>query len=216
MNRLNITAVSICLVAMLFAVPSHALAGTITYSWVGRIFPEKADEDPWDIGAEKPFFISATVSQNSLDVDQEVDGAFFESPEIVFLIDGEPPTSLGNEFGTGGLWFQDFASRDGISILLNDVRFNGVTEESLYTSVRLPVSTFTLANIVEVLPLFSPTTTIVGGGTGGVGSSYGTFMEVGVVVTATPIPEPSSIVLSLLALTVLGTRLFWRHVVCAR
>ncbi|MCH8048284.1 MAG: PEP-CTERM sorting domain-containing protein [Planctomycetes bacterium] len=214
MNRLNIAAVSICLVATVFAIPSHAMGAPITYSWVGRIVPEKVEQDPWNLGSQgRPFFISATVDDMALDVDPEVDGAFFESPEIVFLIDGEAPTSLGNEFGTGGIWFQDFASRDDITILLNDVRFNGVTEEGLITGVRLPVSTFNLTNIVEAPPRFSPTPTISGVVARGVGSSYVTITEGGVLV---PIPEPSTFVLALLALSVLGTRLFWRNVVVAR
>ena len=214
MNRLNITAVSICLVATVFAIPSHAMGAPITYSWVGRIVPEKVEQDPWNLGSQgRPFFISATVDDMALDVDPEVDGAFFESPEIVFLIDGEAPTSLGNEFGTGGIWFQDFASSDNISIFLNDVEFNGVTEESLLTSVGLPVSTFSFTEIVEVPPLISPTPTLTGFSARTVGSSYVTITDAGVLV---PIPEPSTFLLALLPLSVLGTRSFWRRLVVAR
>ena len=162
----------------------------------------------------KPFFISATVDENAVDVDPEVDGAFFESPEIVFMIDGEPPTSLGNNFGTGGIWFQEFASSDDISILLNDVQFNGVIEERLSTFVVLPASMFTLTNIVEAPPLFSAMPTITRSTV--LGSPYRTITDAGVTVTATPIPEPSTFALALLALSVLGTRLFWRRFDCAR
>lgn len=217
MNRLNITAVAICLAATVFAIQGHAMGGTITYSWVGRIVPEKADEDPWEIGAGKPFFISATVSDNSLDVDPEVDGAAFDASKVVFSIDGELPTSIGDDFsGIGGIGFRDFASRDDISIGLNNVQFNGVTEASFRTSVRLPVSTFNLTNVLEVPPVFPPTPTITDVGAVSVGSSYITFTDAGVLVTATRIPEPSTFMLALLALSVLGTRVFWRKFVLAR
>ena len=211
MNRLNITAVSICLVTMLFAIQGHALGGTITYSWTGRIVPEFVNLDPWAIGPGKPFSISVTLSDNSEDVDPKVDGAAFDALKVVFLIDGELPTSIGDDFfGIGGIGFHDFASRDDISIGLNNVQFNGVTEASFRTRVRLPVSTFNLTNVVEFPPLFPPTRTITRNSGTGVGSSYRTITEVGVLVTATRIPEPSTFLLALLALSVLGTRVFWR------
>ena len=62
MNRLNIAAVSICLAATVFAIPGYAMGGTITYSWVGRIVPEKVEQDPWNLGSEgKRYFVSVSV-----------------------------------------------------------------------------------------------------------------------------------------------------------
>jgi hypothetical protein len=175
--------------------------------------PEFENQDPWIIGAAgKPFFISVTLNENAVDVSPE-DSAQFEASNAVFLIDGEPPTSLGDVFGIGGISFFEFPFGDDIDIVLGGVEFNGVTEDSLYTTVRLPTSTFTFTDVFELPPQFSPTPTIVGGGVTGVGSSYRTITEAGALVTATRIPEPSTFVLALLSLSVLGTRLFWREFV---
>ena len=122
-----------------------------------------------------------------------IDRAGFGPPDIVFLIDGASPTSLDH----GHLTFSELATRDTISILFHDIGFSGIVEDRLFVTVGLPTSTFTFTNPIEAPPLFPPTLTVTAGGTGGDGSSYATFTDVGVLVTATRIPEPSTLLLLL-------------------
>ncbi|MCH8921731.1 MAG: PEP-CTERM sorting domain-containing protein [Planctomycetes bacterium] len=186
----------VLLVALLLGATGRAgMAGTITYSWEGRIVPDDVNQDPWDIGAAgKPFFVSVTLDEVPMgpfatDSDPDVDSAQFEASNVAFAIDGESATVFGNDFALGGIAFFDFASRDHISIGLSDVQFNRVIEERFLTSVRLPASTFTFTNEFELPPLFPPTTTITSFGTEGLDSSYVTFTEAGFLVTATRISE---------------------------
>ena len=181
--------------AAVLAVPGRpAMADLIKYKWSGTMTPLEANVDPWNIGAEKRFVISVLVNQDSLDLHSEVDIAIFELSSATLLIDGMSPTLLNG----GRIFFADRESRDSISIDFDEVEFNGVRER-FFTGVRLPTSTFTFVSIFESPPVFSPADTTTGGGTLGDGSSYGTFSGVGATVTAAVIPEPSSLVLAVLA-----------------
>ena len=142
-----------------------------------------------------------------------IDVAGFDTSDVVFLIDGAPPTSFGRV--PISFTFRELATRDNISVSLDRIRFDGADEDLLLT-VRLPTSTFNFTNMIEAPPLFPPTLTFTGGGSLSGDSSYGTFTDAGVLVTATRIPEPSTFTLALLALSVLGTRFFWRKFVVAR
>lgn len=193
----------VLLIAILLAIPSQAaLAELIVYSWEGTIEPLDPNIDPWKIGAGKPFSVSAIVDEDAADIDPEVDGAFFDLTDASLSIDGVQAT----EFNDGTIWFQELGGSDSVGIRTDEIEFNGVFD-GLFTFVALPKSTFTFTDIVEVPPIFPPAMMLSRQGAETVRSSYRTFVDGGVIVTAAPIPEPSTFVLSLLAALVAGMTL---------
>ena len=187
--------------ALIVCMAQPGMAGTIEYSFEGTILPRDAAIDPWEIGAAgKPFTISAIVDEEAVDIDPEVRGAFFSLTDAALVIDGTAAT----EFNDGTIWFREQNGRDSVNISSDDVRFNGFRDGFL-TLAALPTSTFTFTNSAENPPIFAPEMTVLGSGAGTVASSYVTAVESGVVVTATPVPEPSTFALTLLAALGVGT-----------
>lgn len=178
-----------------------SLGGTIVYGWTGTISPREAGVDPWDIGpARRPFTILAIVEMDARDLG----GPAFVLSDATLLIEGLSQPS----FESGRIDFDDDPNRDSISITLEEVEINGVSEDFV-TSARLPTSTFTFTNVTEPPPLFPPTRTSSGGGQLSSSSSYRTEVPTGVTITSALVPEPSTFVLGLFAL--LGLRItFWR------
>lgn len=209
MKRPLVFTVAICFVL----IGQSVMSAPIVYSWEGTIEPRDPNVDPWNIGAEKPYFVAISVDENAVDGGAAIDVAGFDTLDVVFLIDGAPPTSFGRV--PISFTFSELATRDTIDVFLDRIRFNGA-DDDLLLAVSLPTSTFNFANGVEAPPLFPPTLTSVGVGSRRGDSSYRTLTDAGVLVTATRIPEPSTLVLAMVALSVLGTRLFWRKVDCAR
>ena len=194
---------------VLLTVASSVSRGAlIEYAWHGTIVPNDPAEDPWGIGSPGlRFTISGFVNQGADDIDPEVSGAFFELTDAAFLIDGVPAA----EFNDGTIWFRELGGRDSVSISSDDVMFNGVLD-GLLTSVALPTSTFAFTNVDENPPVFAPAMMLSRQGAGTVSSSYGTFVDGGVVVTATLIPEPATFALSVLAALGAGVTLRRRRI----
>jgi hypothetical protein len=169
-----------------------AVAGTIEYSWTGTMEPRIAGVDPWEIGpAGRAFTILAVVEEDAVDLG----GPAFVLSDARLVIEGLPEPS----FVFGRIDFDDGPTRDSVSIALEDVRINGVAE-AFYTSVRLPASTFAFSGPVEPPPLFPPTDTSSQSGALSDLSSYFTIVPTGVTVTSMPIPEPSTLLLAVLAI----------------
>ena len=193
---------------LLTVVSSTSRGALIEYAWQGSIVPNDPAEDPWGIGAlGLRFTISGFADQAAADIDAEVGGAFFELTDTAFLIDGVQAA----EFNDGTIWFQELGGSDAVSISSDDVMFNGIRDGFL-TFVALPKSTFTFMNAVETPPVFSPAMMLSRQGAGTVASSYGTFVDGGVVVTATLIPEPATFALSVLAALGAGVTLRRRRI----
>lgn len=197
----------VVLIGMLNAIASQSsLAGIIGYSWEGTIEPLQADVDPWNIGeGGKPFSISAFVDQEAVDIDPEVGGASFLSVHSTLSIDGVPAEAIGE----GRVSFRELGGRDTVSINLEDVILNGIRER-FRTTAGMLTSTFTFHEIAESPPIFDTTTTPQRAASVDGLSGYRTILEAGATITVTPIPEPSALVLIVMAL--LGpTIFFWRN-----
>ena len=191
---------------LLTVVSSTSRGALIEYAWQGSIVPNDPAEDPWGIGAlGLRFTISGFVNQGADDLLPEFPHARFELSEVVLLIDGEEPGSLGR----ARVGFFEFLRADEIDISIDDVFFNGVAEEFL-TGAKLPTSTFTLTGDSATPPLFPPAMILSTTGAEAGGSSYGTFVEGGTFVRASLIPEPSTFLLMLLGMLGAGTSL-WRN-----
>ena len=191
---------------LLTVVSSVSRGALIEYAWQGSIVPIDPAEDPWGIGEPGlRYTISGFVDQGADDIDAEVGGAFFKLTDAELLIDGAAPSF----YSGGSIWFRELATSDQILFSLKDVEFRGVQQE-FFTGLDLPTSTFTFKGSLEAPPLFLPSMTNSPGGSESESSSYVTFTDVGISVTAKLIPEPSTIVLALFALLGVGvTR--WRN-----
>lgn len=177
----------------------RAMALPVAYSWRGTMTPLEANVDPWDIGSVKPFTITVLVNQDAVDLDASLVVARFDLLDAELLIDGVPQQS----FDRGVILIEDRDFRDSLSIILFDVQFNGVRER-FFAGASLPTATLTFARPFESPPFFSATETISRGGAESENSSYSTFSGLNTTVTATVIPEPSTFVLSLLAIIYVG------------
>ena len=187
-------AVVVCCV-LLAVVNSTSRAAVIEYSWAGTLEPLEADEDPWRIGAAgKPFVITAFVDEDAVDLDLSVVVARFDLLHAELLIDGVRQEALGR----GLILIHDRDVRDILSILLFDVQFLSV-REGFVTGLDLPPSALTFEENLETPPVFSAADTITAGGATSDSSSYFTFIDLGTSVRARIIPEPSTMVLALLA-----------------
>ena len=193
--------------AMCFTLTSDtARSGTIQYSWNGTITPRDPVIDPWDIGANgKRFEISVTLNETALDRLPDSLDASFEPLNAVLQIVGMPEPA----FGEGLVFFQDTALRDSLDITLRDVEFNGV-RETFFTGLNLPPTTFTLDEVIETPPVFPTAHTIFPGGAISESSSYRTFVPLDTSVTARLIPEPSTILLAVMASLGIGIGC-WRN-----
>ena len=177
------------------AVPGRpAMADLIKYEWSGTMTPLEANVDPWNIGDEKRFVISVLVNQDSLDLDASLVVARFDLLDAELLIDGVPQES----FDRGVILIEDRDFGDSLSLILFDVEFNGVRER-FFTALNLPAETMTFGRLAEDPPVFSPTMTILPGGARSESSSYRTLVELDTTVTATVIPEPSTMLLIVFA-----------------
>ena len=209
MNRSILLIVAVLLGAM----GSAGSAQPIVYSWTGTIRPFNAEVDPWGLGdIATPFFISVAVKEDSLDgrgdIGDDLDvtlAAFsgFDLTDAQFRIDGVPAiVGEGNS-----IIFDDFDSSDFVEIDFDTVHFNGRSAPIL-SKVRLPGSTFTFVEVFESPPAFSSVQAISGVAPLSE-SPYWAIVEPGAVVTGSPVPEPSSFGLALLALMAVVSRL-WR------
>ena len=187
---------NIGIAAMLIVVLGNvANAGTIEYAWEGWLTQLDVNVDPWELGAlGKPYAIAGSVDDNAADLNETVATAIFELNDITLVIDGMSPSFLGS----GRVFLGDREIRDLVTIDLDDIEVNGV-REPLFTVAQLPPSTFAFESIDESPPTFPATITIFGGGAVGDGSSYSARTEAGVIVTGMIIPEPTSLLLALLA-----------------
>ena len=187
--RLSATAL---VVGFVLLASSTSRGELIKYSWRGVLEPKNPAVDPWEIGAAgRGFVISATVDLAAPLMFE----AFFVLSDAELLIDGLEPAI----FHAGRLFLGDGEVYDGVNILLDEIEVNGVTE-LYFTEVRLPTSTFDFTTLPETPPVFPPTMITMGGGGVSGGSSYATITEAGSIVTATVIPEPSTFVITLVAL----------------
>lgn len=196
----------LALVVIIITPVQVSLAGTIIYGWTGTIVPLDANIDPWDIGLNGlPFTISGTVNDQTVDTQDLVDTATFRLSRAELLINGMAPAFLGD----GHVSFGDRNSGDRVTIDLDEVEFNGVGEP-LVALVLLPNSTFAFTEVFESPPAFLSAVAISSASAISNDSSYRASVETGAVVTATIIPEPSSLVLALLAIVAVPVA-FWRR-----
>ena len=203
--RLSATALAVGFVLLTVA-SSVSRGALIEYAWQGTIVPNDPAEDPWGIGEPGlRFTISGFADQAAADLLPDFPHARFELSDVVLLIDGEEPGSLGR----ARVGFGEFGGRDEIDISIDDVFFNGVAER-FFTTAKLPTSTFTLTGDSAMPPVFSPAMINSTTGAGSSESSYITFVEGGAFVTATLIPEPSTFLLMLLGMLAAGMPL-WRN-----
>lgn len=187
-----------------------AISQPIVYSWTGTIQPFNAEVDPWGLGdIATPFFISVAVEQAAIDVagnNFDVNLAAFSGFDLMnaqFRIDG-----VSAIVGEGNsIIFDDFDSSDFVEIDFDTVHFNGRSAPIL-SKVRLPGSTFTFVEVFESPPAFSPVQAISGVAPLSE-SPYWAIVEPGTVVTGSPVPEPATFGLALLALMAVASRL-WR------
>ena len=194
---------NIGIAAMLIVVLGNvANAGTIEYAWEGWITPLDVNADPWELGSSgKRFTIAALVDERADDRQtDEVSIATFELLNIELLIDGRPT-------GTGSVGdiiiFHELSLSDSVGVSLHEVSFNGV-EEDFTSSARLSTSTFSFDGLSERPPKFLSALTTRGVGTQSETSSYGTGTSRGTAFTVKVIPEPSTFVLGLIGVLVVG------------
>ena len=199
------------LVALLLGAMGRAgMSQPIVYSWTGTIQPFNAEVDPWGLGdIATPFFISVAVEQAAIDVagnNFDVNLAAFSGFDLMnaqFRIDG-----VSAIVGEGNsIIFDDFDSSDFVEIDFDTVHFNGRSAPIL-SKVRLPGSTFTFVEVFESPPAFSSVQAISGVAPLSE-SPYWAIVEPGTVVTGSPVPEPATFGLALLALMAVASRL-WR------
>ena len=181
---------------LLTVVSSVSRGALIEYAWQGSIVPNDPAEDPWGIGSlGLGFTISGFADEAADDLLPDESHARFDLSAAVLLIDGEMPVS----FGRARVAFFELGGRDEVDISIDDVLFNGVAER-FFTGAKLPASTFTLTGDSAMPPVFPPAMINSTTGSGSGRSSYTTFVEGGAFVTATLIPEPSTLVLMLLGI----------------
>ncbi len=206
LRRARIAPLVILITSIMLAVSSQtSMAAPVAYSWRGTMEPLEANVDPWEIGAKKDFTITVLVNQDSLDLDASVVVARFDLLDAELLIDGVAQQS----FDRGVILIEDNDLRDIFDIILFDVEFNGIRER-FFTGLNLPATTISFDQSLEAPPLFSPTLTIFPGGAQSESSSYGTFVELDTTVTATVIPEPSTMLLIVFAALGVGI-MRWRN-----
>ncbi len=175
-----------------------AHANQITYLWEGHLEPS-GTEDPWQLGADgEPFEMQITVLRNATDLqpDPDVQFAVFQVEQVRLLLNGQDATYIDEgvlDFTDDGIIPLDFLFFGG-----NFERFGATIEIS--SSVAVPQDTFQFASLIELPPIFGPTTNNSKIGTGS-GGPYNSVVEANAPVQV--VPEPVSLVLFALGLPVI-------------
>ncbi|MCH8921730.1 MAG: PEP-CTERM sorting domain-containing protein [Planctomycetes bacterium] len=170
------------------------MAESIVFSWEGTVMPLLSDDDPWDVGETKPFFVSVTLDTVATDFSDDVNLAIFPSifdlVDMEFRIDG----ALASDTQDYSVIFTDGTALDQIDIRLNDVFFNGAFG-NFGTQVVLPDSTFTFDESLEFPPAFFARTQRPGLGvaTRGDSASYSSLTQAGIGVSGRVIGEPADL-----------------------
>ena len=193
------------LVAVLLGAMGRAgSAQPIVYSWTGTLERRNEGDDPWGLGAVlTPFFMSVAVLDDATDgrgdIGDDLDltlAAFsgFDLTDPQFRIDGEPAiVREGNQ-----IFFFDGESTDFIDLTFHDVFFRGGSA-TIHSVARIPGSTFTFDENFESPPAFLTVKT-TGPSLTAFEGPYLVAVATGVSVTGTPVPEPSTFVLVLVAM----------------
>ena len=193
----------VALVVIIIIPVKVSLAETIIYGWTGTIEPREEGVDPWDVGEQgRVFTVSVFLDDSKA---PEVGFAFIPDKALLEIDDVGTFSFSGGTIFDASINFREREFWDGITVSFEEVQFNGVVEP-FFTTARLPTSTFTLGGAPERLPLFPPTDTFTVSGGVSDRSSYGITVDAGVTVTAMLIPEPSALLLAVLALVSFGNR----------
>ena len=186
----------LALVVIIIIPVKVSLAETIIYGWTGTIEPREAGVDPWDVGEQGRGFTVAVFLDDKKA--PEVGFAFIPDKALLDIDD------VGSFFFNDGtifdasINFHEAEFWDGITVSFDEVQFNGVAEP-FFTTARLPTSTFTLAGAPERPPLFLPSEPLSAASGISDRSSYRIKVDIEQTITPILIPEPSTIVLAVLA-----------------
>ena len=192
------------LVALLLgAIGRAGMSAPIVYSWTGTLERRNEANDPWGLGdVVTPFFISVAVLDDARDrrgdIGDEFDLTFavfsgFDLTDPQFRIDGEPAVVREDN----RIFFFDGDSTDFVDLKFRDVFFRG-NSATIASVARIPGSTFTFDEDFESPPAFSTVNTKFESLT--FEGPYRVAVAAGVSVTGSPVPEPSTFVLVLMAM----------------
>ena len=199
----RIAPLAILIGSIFLAVTAQSALGGF-YSWTGTLERRNEANDPWGLGdVVTPFFMSVAVLDDARDgrgdIGDDLDltlAAFsgFDLTDPQFRIDGE--AAIVRE--DNRIFFFDGDSTDTIDLTFHDVFFRGGSA-TIRSVARIPGSTFTFDEDFESPPAFAtvntkfPSLTIFEG-------PYRVVVAAGVTATGTPVPEPSTFVLVLVAM----------------
>ncbi len=194
------------LVAVLLGAMGRAgSAQPIVYSWTGTLERRNEGDDPWGLGAVlTPFFMSVAVLDDATDgrgdIGDDLDltlAAFsgFDLTDPQFQIDGE--AAIVRE--DNRIFFFDGESTDTVDLKFRDVFFRG-SSATISSVAYIPGSTFTFDENFESPPSFLTVKTT--GPSLIFEGPYRVAVSAGVNVTGTPVPEPSTFVLVLVAMLI--------------
>jgi hypothetical protein len=193
-SRLGLGTMAGCFVLAVTA--GFAEGAFVTYSTKGILQrdPEKLG-DPWDVGsAGLPFEISMTVDTSAIDHLNEVAYAqFSDIASASFTIGGDATTVLLPSINTD-LFFYDYSDVSNSDIVvwrLSDVVYKGIIEPIL-VGASIDSSSFSFSAQNESPPVFPSTTSTTSSVAYG-GGHYVAFLDVGIPVTVSAIPESASL-----------------------
>lgn len=186
---------------ILLSCSAMAIAAQVTYSWTGIISPIEGSLDPWNVGpTDEPYTIAVTVDESAPDSSASVGLAHFDVLALEFSIAGVPITNVdfsGSSLDFDDIFFLGTSDYIGIKFL---AELNGHTE-NFASSVLLPANTFSFLQSGEKPPVFgSVNTSLV---FGHFLLQYTSNTAIGVPVTSTLVPEPSTCALAAAALAAL-------------